>query len=156
MRAARREWSHLDEEGRLVAEAYAAGDGYAQAGLLEAPEIIRFVNSKRLRQPDRAPDPDMQMFVCECIDGPDAAALRPAIAVAHHAYQGSIIDSYLAPGPLRTDDGIGLLGSLFIIEVADRAAAEELVGNEPMTAGGVFGEVRINRWRYGKSLAANA
>ena len=48
---------------------------------------------------------------------------------------------------------IGLLGSLFIFEVADRAAAEELVGNEPMTAGGVFGEVRINRWRYGKSLA---
>lgn len=143
----------IDVPDRAAAEAYAAGDGYAQAGLLEAPEIIRFVSSKRLRQPDRAPDPDMQMFVCECIDGPDAAALRPATAAAHHAYQGSIIDSYLAHGPLRTDDGIGLLGSLFIIEVADRAAAEELVGNEPMTAGGVFGEVRINRWRYGRSLA---
>ena len=143
----------IDVPDRAAAEAYAAGDGYARAGLLEAPEIIRFVSSKRLRQDDRAPDPELQMFVCECIDGPDAEALRPQTAAAHHAYQGSIIDRYVAHGPLRDDDGIALLGSLFIIEVADRAAADELVGNEPMTAGGVFGEVRISRWRYGKSLA---
>jgi uncharacterized protein YciI len=142
----------IDVPDRAAAEALAGGDGYAQAGLLEAPLIMRFVSSKRLRYGDRVPDPAMQMFVCECIDGPDAAALRLSTATAHHTYQGSIIDRYIAHGPLRTDNGIGLLGSLFIIEVADRAAAEELVGNEPMTASGVFGEVRINRWRYGKSL----
>ncbi len=143
----------IDVPDRAAAEAYIAADGYNQAGLLEQPEIRRFVSSKTLRQGDRAPETGMQMFVCECIDGPDAAALRPATAAAHHTYQGSIIDSYLAHGPLRTDDGIGLLGSLFIIEVADRAAAEELVGNVPMTAGGVFEKVRIARWRYGSSLA---
>jgi len=138
---------------RAAAQAYAAGDGYAKAGLLEAPEIIRFVSSKRLTQHDRAADPALQMFVCECIDGPDAATLRPQTAAAHHAYQGSIIDRYIAHGPLRTDDCVGLVGSLFIIEVADRAAAEKLVNEEPMTAGGVFKEVRIHRWRYGKSLS---
>ena len=143
----------IDVADRAAAEAYIAADGYNQAGLLEAPGIIRFVSSKRLRHNDRAPDPAMQMFVCECIDGPDAATLRPPTATAHHTYQGSIIDRYIAHGPLRSDDGIGLLGSLFIIEVADRAAAEALVGNEPMTAGGVFAQVRINHWRYGTSLA---
>jgi len=93
------------------------------------------------------------MFVCECLDGPDAPALRKQSAAAHHTYQGSIIDRYVAHGPLRSDDGETLLGSLFIIEIADRAAAEALVGNEPMTKAGVFSEINIFRWRYGKALA---
>ena len=141
------------DRDRAAAEAYVAGDGYAKAGMLEAPEIIRFVSSKRLKQGDRDPDPDLQLFVCECIDGPDAATLRPTAAADHHDYQGSIIDRYMAHGPLRNDDGKGLLGSLFLIEVADRNTAELLVANEPMTAAGVFSEVRINRWRFGKSIS---
>jgi uncharacterized protein YciI len=121
--------------------------------MLQAPNIIRFMSSKRLTQADRAPDPELQMFVCECLDGPNAAALRKQSAAAHHTYQGTIIDKYIAHGPLRSDDGVDLLGSLFILEVADRAAAEALVANEPMNAAGVFGEINIYRWRYGKSLA---
>ena len=143
----------IEMPDRAAAEAYVAGDGYAKAGMLEAPEIIRFVSSKRLKQGDRDPDPDLQLFVCECIDGPDAATLRPTAAADHHDYQGSIIDRYMAHGPLRNDDGKGLLGSLFLIEVADRNTAELLVANEPMTAAGVFSEVRINRWRFGKSIS---
>ncbi len=139
---------------RAAVEEFVAGDGYAKAGMLEPAEITRFVSSKRLTQHDRNPDPNLQMFVAECIDGPDAATLRPQTAEAHHAYQGSIIDRYVAHGPLRTDDGKALLGSLFLIEVADRNTAELLVANEPMTDGGVFSEIRINRWRYGKSILA--
>jgi uncharacterized protein YciI len=138
---------------RSTAENYVAGDGFAKAGMLQAPNIIRFMSSKRLTQADRAPNPELQMFVCECLDGPNAAALRKQSAAAHHTYQGTIIDKYIAHGPLRSDDGVDLLGSLFILEVADRAAAEALVANEPMTAAGVFGEINIYRWRYGKSLA---
>ncbi len=55
---------------RSAAEAYAAGDGFAKAGMFEPPRIIRFMSSKRLTQADREPDPQLQMFVCECIDGP--------------------------------------------------------------------------------------
>ena len=62
----------IDLPDRAAAEAYAAGDGYAKAGLLEAPEIIRFVNSKRLRQPDRA-----HPLRCLCIDTlPEARSAR--------------------------------------------------------------------------------
>jgi len=137
---------------RAAAEEYVAGDGYAKAGMLETPTITRFVSSKRLKHADRAPDPTLQLFVAECIDGPDAATLRSQTAGDHHAYQGSIIERYMAHGPLRTDDGKELLGSLFLIEVADRNTAELLVANEPMTAGGVFGEINLHRWRFGKSL----
>lgn len=143
----------IEMPDRKAAAAFAAGDGYAKAGMLEPPQIIRFVSSKRLKQHDREPDPDQQLFVCECIDGPDAATLRPTVAAEHHAYQGSIIDRYLAHGPLRTDDGKGLVGSLFLIEAPDRAAAEKIVADEPMTGAGVFSEVRITRWRLGKSIS---
>ena len=143
----------LDAPDQAAATAYAAADGYSRAGLLEPPEIRRFVSSKRLRQGDRTPDPDLQLFVCECIDGPNAPELRKQTAAAHHTYQGTIIDHFVAHGPLRSDDGVGLEGSLFIVEVADRAAAEALVAAEPMAAAGVFDEIRITRWRYGKSLA---
>lgn len=143
----------LNLSDRSAAEAYAAGDGFAKAGMFEPPRILRFMSSKRLTQSDREPDPALQMFVCECIDGPNAPELRKQSAAAHHTYQGSIIDRYIAHGPLRSDDGVDLLGSLFIVEVKDRAAAEKLVGEEPMTAAGVFHEINIFRWRYGKSLA---
>ena len=143
----------VQADDRAAAKAYAAGDGYAKAGMLEEPEIIRFISSKRIGQLDRNPDPVLQMFVCECIDGQDAARLRKECAADHHAYQGSIIDKYVAHGPLRSDDGQTLVGSLFIVEVEDRAAAEKLVGDEPMTKAGVFSDVRIFRWRYGKSIS---
>ena len=143
----------IEMPDRETAAAFAAGDGYAKAGTLEPPQIIRFVSSKRLKQHDREPDPDQQLFVCECIDGPDAAALRPTVAAEHHAYQGSIIDRYIAHGPLRSDDGKGLVGSLFLIEAPDRAAAEKIVADEPMTGAEVFSEVRITRWRLGKSIS---
>ncbi|MGB0572412.1 MAG: YciI family protein [Alphaproteobacteria bacterium] len=138
---------------RAAAEDYVSGDGFAKAGMLEPPTITRFVSSKRLKYFDRDPDPNLQLFVCECLDGPDAATLRPKTAADHHDYQGSLIDNYFAHGPLRSNDGTSLLGSLFLIEVADRNTAELLVANEPMTVGGVFSEINIHRWRFGKTLA---
>ena len=137
---------------RKAAKTFAAEDGFAQAGMLQPSQIIRFISSKRLTQKEYKPDPDLQMFVCECLDGPDAPTFRKQSAAEHHTYQGSIIDRYVVHGPLRSDDGRTLLGSLFIIEVADRAMAEDLIENEPMTKAGVFSEINIYRWRYGKAL----
>lgn len=137
---------------RNAAKTFAAEDGFAQAGMLQPPQIIRFISSKRLTQTEHKPDPDLQMFVCECLDGPDAPTFRKQSAAEHHTYQGLIIDRYVAHGPLRSDDGRRLLGSLFIIEVADRAMAEDLIENEPMTKAGVFSEINIYRWQYGKAL----
>src|SRR3546814_19499720 len=90
------------------------------------------------RQADRPPDPALQMFVCECIDGAQGAGLRKQTGPAHHEYQAGVMDRFVARGPLRSDDGGDLLGSLFVIEVADRAAAEAFIAAEPMTRAGVF------------------
>ncbi len=146
-------WFMIDAPDRAAAEAFIAGEGYNQAGMFADIEIKRYASSKPWRQHDINVEPDMQMFVCECIDGPDGIDIRKTTGPAHHKYQGGIMDRFVAHGPTRSDDGKKVTGSTFIIQVADRAAADALVHNEPMTKAGVFSEVRIDRWRFGKSLA---
>ena len=117
-------------------------------------EIKRFVETSlnERRQLEMTTDPSKQLFLCEMIDGPDGAEKRKSTGPAHHAYQASVMDSFIARGPMRTDDGRGVIGTMYIIQVDDRAAAEAFVAAEPMNAAGVFSEVRIDRWRFGKSI----
>lgn len=143
----------VDAPDRAAAEAFIAGEGYNKAGMFADIEIKRYACSKPWRQADITVEDGMQMFVCECIDGPDGLAIRKTTGPAHHKYQGGIMDRFVMHGPTRTDDGKTLTGSTFVIQVADRQAAEDLVNNEPMAKGGVFSEIRIDRWRFGKSLA---
>ena len=101
---------------------------------------------------DRILDSNKQLFVCECIDGPESSERRKYSSLAHHKYQGEIIDKFIAHGPLRNDDNTELIGSLFIIEVENRDAAYELVYNEPMVKNDVFKTVEITRWCYDSFL----
>ena len=143
----------IDAPDRAAAEAFIAGEGYNKAGMFAEVEIKRYACSKPWRQGDITLEPGMQLFICECIDGPDGIELRKSTGPAHHKYQGGIMDRFVMHGPTRTDDGKKVTGSTFFIQVADRAAAEALVHNEPMAMAGVFSEIRIDRWRFGKSLA---
>lgn len=146
-------WFMIDAPDRAAAEAFIAGEGYNRAGMFGDVEIRRYASSKPWRQHDISVEPDMQMFICECIDGPEGIEIRRTTGAAHHAYQAGIMDRFIAHGPTRTDDGSKVTGSTFIIQVTDRAAAQALVDNEPMARAGVFSEIRIDRWRFGKSLA---
>ena len=51
------------------------------------------------------------------------------------------------PGPTLTDDGETPLGSLVIIEVADRAEAEAFAVGDPYAKAGVFEDVTIKATR---------
>ena len=62
------------------------------------------------------------------------------------------MDSFIARGPMRSDDGLRNIGTFYIIQVKDRAAAEAFIAAEPLNQAGVFSEIRINRWRFGGAL----
>ena len=144
----------VDAGGREEAEEFIAGEGFVQAGMISKIEIKRFVETSlnERRQLEMTPDPAKQLFLCELIDGPDGAEKRKATGPAHHAYQASVMDSFIARGPMRSDDGRSVIGTLYIIQVEDRAAAEAFVAAEPMAEAGVFSEIRIDRWRFGSSI----
>ena len=142
----------IDAPDKYLAKLYIKSSIYSHYGLLEEPKITRFVSSKKLKYMDRILDSNKQLFVCECIDGPESIERRKYSSLAHHKYQGKIIDKFIAHGPLRNDDNTELIGSLFIIEVENRDAAYELVYNEPMVKNDVFKTVEITRWCYDSFL----
>ncbi len=86
------------------------------------------------------------------IDGPDAMTKRAEVAEKHHEFQASVMDRYVARGPMFDDDGIGMIGSFMIMEFPDRAACDEFWAGEPLNYGGVFEDVSTERWRYGKAI----
>ncbi|MEX2009845.1 MAG: YciI family protein, partial [Dongiaceae bacterium] len=51
-----------------------------------------------------------------CLDKPDAAALRAASRAAHLDYLKGFAGQVVAAGPLLSDDGTAMIGSLLLME----------------------------------------
>ncbi len=83
-------------------------------------------------------------------DVADSAALRAAHKAAHFAYLEQHRDILVLGGALLDDDNAKRTGSVLIINVPDRAAAERFSAQEPLRAAGVFKSVKITRMRRGQ------
>ena len=85
-------------------------------------------------------------FVIHGKDKPGQPGLRPATRPAHVDYLGTFGDRILIAGPLLADDGTPN-GSLIVVDLEDKAAAEAFAANDPYTKAGVFESVAITPWR---------
>lgn len=86
------------------------------------------------------------LFLIHCTQRADGQAIRDAHYAAHRAYlQASPVDIKLA-GPMVEDDGERRIGSVFIVDVPDRAAAEAFSAGDPFTQNGLFERVLITRF----------
>ena len=83
-------------------------------------------------------------------DRPDGAAVRAATRVAHFAYLEKHKDIMILGGALLAEDGTTRTGSVFVINVPDRAAAEAFSRDEPFRKAGLFSIVKISRMRRGQ------
>ena len=83
-------------------------------------------------------------------DVADSAALRAMHKAAHFAYLEAHRDILVLGGALLADEDATRTGSVLIINVPDRAAAERFSANEPLRSAGVFKSVRITRMRRGQ------
>lgn len=91
----------------------------------------------------------MPLFALHAIDRPEALPLRLEHYAAHRAFiedANELGVDVVISGPLQSDDGEVMVGSLFIIEAPDRATVEAYAQADPFTRTGVWGEVRINRF----------
>jgi uncharacterized protein YciI len=86
------------------------------------------------------------LFLIHCTDGPGRAAIRADNYEAHRAYlRDSPVDIKLA-GPQVSDDGAERIGSVFIVDVPDRAAAEAFAAGDPFAQAGLFDRVLVTRF----------
>jgi uncharacterized protein YciI len=82
-------------------------------------------------------------------DRPDGQALRAATREAHLAYLERHKDKLVLGGGLLAEDG-SRTGSVFIINVPSREAAERFSAEEPFRKAGLFQTVKITRMRRGQ------
>ncbi len=142
----------LDAPDRAAAEAWLAEEPYNKAGAFGEVTFTRWSSSMDIRQLDYPREEGWRQFLITAIDGPDGKAKRRAVAEEHHKFQASVMDRYVARGPMFDDDGSRMTGSFMIVEFPDRAAFDEFWAGEPLNYGGVFEDVTIERWRYGKGI----
>ena len=78
-------------------------------------------------------------------DKPGALQIRLDTRAAHLAYieETGVVEM---AGPFLEEDG-AMTGSLIVLEVEDRAAAEAWAENDPYTKADLFSKVRIEQWK---------
>jgi len=95
----------------------------------------------------------MPLFAVHALDKPGALPLRLEHYAEHRAFIEADLAhnvSILTSGPLQSDDGSTMTGSLFIIEAEDRATVERFVAGDPFHVHGVWGDVKITRFHRRK------
>ena len=83
-------------------------------------------------------------------DGPDSKAIRAARREEHLAYLEKNKKILVLGGALLADDGATRLGSVFIVNVPGREAAEAFSVDEPFRKTGLFKSVKITHMRKGQ------
>ena len=86
------------------------------------------------------------LFVALGRYGANAHSLRAAAMGDHLAYLRGNGERLRFAGPMLADDGRTPTGSLAIVEVPDRAAAERFVSEEAFFRAGMFDHVEIHRY----------
>lgn len=87
------------------------------------------------------------LFAIHCIDKPDSQAVRAANRAAHLEHVADHQDRILTAGPLLSDDGAQMMGSLLVLDFADRAEVEKFIKDDPYNKAGLFIRVDVKVYR---------
>ena len=83
-------------------------------------------------------------------DGPGSAEIRERVKQAHLDYLERHKDLLVLGGAMLAEDGVARIGSVLILNVPNRDAAEAFSAAEPLRKAGVFRSVKITRMRRGQ------
>jgi uncharacterized protein YciI len=84
------------------------------------------------------------LFAFHLVDRADAGDLRARVRPAHKDYLAQVAQQIAFAGPLLADDGQTMLGSLLVIDFADRAAAQAWLQQEPFTRAGLYATSQVH------------
>jgi len=96
------------------------------------------------------------LYVMVNEDRPDGRAIRDATREAHLAYLERHKNIVVLAGATLAEDGKTRTGSVFIVNVTSREAAEKFSAEEPFRKAGLFQTVKITRMRRGQWHPQNA
>ena len=87
------------------------------------------------------------MFMVQCKDKPGYLQTRLDNRAAHLEYIKANIEKIVLGGPLQTDDRQGMIGSLLVIDIPDRAELDAFLAVDPYAKAGLFETVTITPFK---------
>ena len=91
----------------------------------------------------------MVLYCIHAHDNPGAAAKRAEHYPAHRAFLANSAHygvEILASGPLVSDDGTHMIGSLLLVTAATREHVEAFSADDPFRKAGLWADVKIDRF----------
>ena len=85
-------------------------------------------------------------FVIVCVDRPGSRELRAATRDAHLDYLRAAGVALQLAGPMLNDEGQPI-GSVLVVEAADRSGAQAFADEDPYAKAGLFERVSIRPFR---------
>ncbi len=87
------------------------------------------------------------LYVLFCEDKPDSEGLRLTNRKSHLDWVGGKTDQIRLAGPMFSDDGQHMVGSMFILEADSVEAVRAFNGDDPYTLAGLWGNVIVHPFR---------
>ena len=87
------------------------------------------------------------MFMVHCKDKPGHLQTRLDNRAAHLEYMKAHIAKLAIGGPLQTDDRQGMIGSLLVVDMADRAELDAFLAADPYAKAGLFESVTVTPFK---------
>lgn len=83
------------------------------------------------------------LFIIFCVDRPGVEEKRRQAIAGHIEYLAKDPIKVVMSGPLVSDDGTKTVGSLFLVEAADRAEIERFQRADPLYNAGIWETVEV-------------
>ncbi len=84
------------------------------------------------------------LFAIFCIDKPNVAEKREAAMPSHVEYlNAQTTIKNIMSGPLMDDEMANIVGSLYILDAADRATIEEFTMGDPLVKADIWSSIEI-------------
>lgn len=88
------------------------------------------------------------LFVLNCTDKPNSAALRSEVRPQHLAYIQAHGSKVVIAGPFLSDDGKSMIGSLIVFDALNSDEVRQFSALDPYSKAGLFAHVDIKPWRW--------
>ena len=83
------------------------------------------------------------MFVVHCQDKPGAQQIRLDNRAAHLEWLKANLDKIAMAGPVQTEDRTGMVGSVLVLNFAERAELDAFLAQDPYAKAGLFEAVTV-------------
>ncbi|MDX1400369.1 MAG: YciI family protein [Kiloniellales bacterium] len=87
------------------------------------------------------------LFAFYCLDKENHGHVRAENRNDHVSYLKSFGERVVTAGPLLSDDGESMIGSLIVLDLQSRDEAETIAANDPYAKADLFRSVEIRPWK---------